>query len=363
MSEVVSIVGAGPAGLTAAIVLAKHGYKARVYEISPDVGHRMKGDFQGLENWSSGENITALLKDIGIDINFLCVPYYGGTIYAPEISPMEIKSDRPIFFLVKRGAVAGSLDAGLKEQALLLGVEILFNSHLGAAEGKVIVGTGPKRADIIAIGITFDTQAKDRAAVVFNDMVAPKGYAYLLVNEGRGTMATVLYRDYRNGEKYFERTLKFFKKNVELNIENEKRFGNYGNFFIRDTQIYHKKIYIGESAGFQDCLWGLGMRYAIVSGYMAAMSIITGSDYDALWKKELKPMLETSLINRYLYEKLGHTGYRYMAKKFAEGDSCGFLKRNYNRSFFKHLLLPLAKRKYERKFIVFSEELNFIKTV
>lgn len=47
------------------------------------------------------------------------------------------------------------------------------------------------------------------------------------------------------------------------------------------------------------------MRYAILSGYLAAKSLIEGSDYDMLWKRGLKPMLETSLINRYLFEKGG----------------------------------------------------------
>jgi flavin-dependent dehydrogenase len=344
----ISIAGAGPAGLTAAIVLAKHGCKARVYEISPDVGHRMNGDFQGLENWSSDKDITSLLKnDIGIDINFLCAPYYGGDICAPGMGPLEIKSKKPIFYLVKRGAMGGSLDKGLKEQALSLGVEIIFNSRLNFAEGGTIIGTGPKRADFIAVGITFDTGMKDLATVVFNDEIAPKGYAYLLVNKGYGTMATVIYKDYKNEKKYFENMLNFFKNNKNLDIKNDKKFGGCGNFFLKDTNVEQKTIYVGESAGFQDCLWGFGMKYAIVSGYLAAMSIIKNSDYDLLWKKELKPMLETSLVNRYLFEKFGHTGYRYLAKGFAKGDPCDFLKYHYNQTFFKNLILPIAKSRYK----------------
>ena len=346
----ISIAGAGPAGLTSAIVLAKHGYKARVYEMSPDVGRHMNVGFQGLENWSSDKDITALLKDIGIDVNFLCVPYCGGDIYAPGIAPLEIKSGKPIFYLVKRGAGGGSLDEGLKKQAIALGIEILFKRRIASSsEEAVIIGTGPKTADFIAAGITFDTEMNDRAAVVFDDEIAPKGYAYLLVNNGYGTAATVIYDDCKNEKKYFGNMLEFFKNNKPFNIKNEKRFGGRGNFFIGDTQVYHNKIYIGEAAGFQDYLWGFGMRYAILSGYMAANSIISGLNYDLLWKKELKPMLETSLVNRYLFEKFGNTGYRYLAKKFAKGDPCDFLKRNYNQSFLKNLLLPVAKSRYKSR--------------
>ncbi|TAL21783.1 MAG: NAD(P)/FAD-dependent oxidoreductase [Nitrospirae bacterium] len=349
MDEPINIIGAGPAGLTAGIVLRKHGFPVKVFEMSPEVGHRLNGDFQGLENWSSEKDITDILKSVGIEINFLCEPYYGGLVYAPEMKPVEIKSDRPIFYLVKRGMMPGTLDMGLKEQALSAGVEILFNHRLDKFEGKAIVATGPKGADAVAAGITFTTSMKDQAVVILDDNIAPKGYAYLLVNQGYGTMVTVLYREYRKEYECFERMMKFFKGNMDMDIKNEKRFGCYGNFFIWDTQVHHSKLYVGESAGFQDGLWGFGMRYAILSGYLAAKSLIEDSDYDMLWQRELRPMLETSLINRFLFERIGHHGYRYLIKKFANGNPCDFLKKHYNYSFFKHLLLPIARKKYESR--------------
>jgi len=349
MEEPVNIIGAGPAGLTAAIVLAKQGIKARVYEMSSDVGHRLNGDFQGLENWSSEKDITKLLSHIGIEANFLCVPYYGGTIYAPEMKPVEIKSEQPIFYLVKRGTMPGTLDMGLKEQALSLGVEILFNHRLDKFEDKAIVGTGPKGADAVTAGITFETRTKDQAIVVLDDAIAPKGYAYLLINKGYGTMVTVLWSEYRRENEYFEKMMKFFRDTLNPDIQSERRFGCYGNFFMRDTQIHNNKLYAGESAGFQDCLWGFGMRYAILSGYLAAKSLTEGSDYDTVWKRELKPMLETSLINRYLFERFGHPGYKYLTKRFANSNPRDFLRKHYNYSFFKQLLLPIAKKAYESR--------------
>jgi flavin-dependent dehydrogenase len=202
--ETIHIIGAGPAGLTAAIVLRKHRLTVKVFDMVPDVGYRLNGDFQGLENWSSEKDITDILKDTGIDINFLCVPHYGWTLFTPGLKPAEIKSDRPIFYLVKRGYMAGTLDTGLKEQALSLGVEILFNRRLDTFDGEAIVGTGPKGADGIAFGITFDTAMEDKTVVILDDRIAPKGYAYLLVNQGYGTMVTVLYREYRRSDECFE---------------------------------------------------------------------------------------------------------------------------------------------------------------
>ncbi|VAX32602.1 hypothetical protein MNBD_NITROSPIRAE03-99, partial [hydrothermal vent metagenome] len=69
--ETVNIIGAGPGSLVAAIVLRRHGFAVKVFEMSPDVGHRLSGDFQGVENWSSEKDVTEILGEIGIGINFL----------------------------------------------------------------------------------------------------------------------------------------------------------------------------------------------------------------------------------------------------------------------------------------------------
>jgi len=347
--DTINIIGAGPAGLTAAIVLRRHDHPVRVYEAGADVGHRLNGDFQGIENWSSEQDVTKQLEEIGIELNFPCEPYYKSTIYAPEMGPVETTADRPIFYLVKRGSGSGTLDVGLKEQALSLGVEMLFNHRLDRFDGKAIVGTGPRGADTVAAGMTFDTDLEDRSVIVLDDEIAPKGYAYVLLHQGQGTIVCVLYRDFKRANECLNRTLRFFKTRMSFEVNNTRKFGAYGNFFLRDTQVHDGKLYVGESAGFQDCLWGFGMRYAIMSGYLAAKSIIDGSDYDVLWKRELRPMLEASLVNRYLFEKFGHVGYRYIAGRCAGSDPHAFLLRLYNTSPMKRLLLPLASGKYHSR--------------
>lgn len=345
----IKIIGAGPAGLTAAIVLRRRGVPVTVYEKAPEVGHRLSGDFQGLENWSSDIDITTTLRDMGVEVNFLCQPFRGGVIHTRGMDPVEVGSEKPIFYLVRRGPMPGTLDAGLKEQALGLGAEIHFNSGVDNLAGPAIVGTGPRGADVIAVGITFDTPDEDSAEVIVDNDIAPGGYAYLLICNGRGTMATVLYRDYRNHEECFSRMVRHFDARREFTRTDETRFGGFGNFFLWDTQVRHGKLYVGESAGFQDCLWGFGMRYSIISGYLAARSILDGIDYDGLWKREIGPMLEASLINRYLFDRCGHSGYRFLTRKLAGGDPCRFLQRHYNRLPVKHLLLPLARRHFTNR--------------
>lgn len=62
-----TVVGAGPAGLAAAITLAGAGRPVRVLERHHAVGQRFHGDMQGLENWSAGEDVLTRLRGLGID--------------------------------------------------------------------------------------------------------------------------------------------------------------------------------------------------------------------------------------------------------------------------------------------------------
>jgi hypothetical protein len=60
-------------------------------------------------------------------------------------------------------------------------------------------------------------------------------------------------------------------------------------------------------------------------------------------------MLETSLVNRYLFEKFGHRGYRYLARRCARSDPRAFLQRHYNASPVKRMLFPLARLTYHSR--------------
>ena len=64
MKQIITIAGAGIAGMTAAINLAKAGFEVEVKEMRSEVGARFDGDFQFLENWTR-ENV--------LDTSYLCV--------------------------------------------------------------------------------------------------------------------------------------------------------------------------------------------------------------------------------------------------------------------------------------------------
>lgn len=349
-NRTIEIVGAGPSGLVAAITLAHHGYSVTVYEERADVGHRFHGDFQGLENWSAKENVTDLLARIGIKINFLCHPYHEGDLYDPDLRKVTVRSSEPFFYLVRRGSEPGTLDYGLKAQTLEAGVEILFNKRIEKLPEGGIVAIGPKVADAIVKGVLFETELPDMAVAIADDRLAPKGYAYLLVHAGQATLATALFRHFRDERKYYDQTLEAFQKLYPLQMRSPREFGGYGNFSIRPTEQRSDKLYVGEAAGFQDALFGFGLRYALVSGHLAARAIIEEKDYDRLWRHELLPQLKTGLVNRFLLEFIGNGSYRRLVNYIGQSrNPRELVRRQHDASLLKRLLYPVAYPFYSRR--------------
>ncbi len=241
----VHVIGAGPAGLVAAIDLARSGYNVIIHEQNKEAGWRFNGDFQGIENWSTEEDAMDFLHKIGVDINFRCVPYSEAKFYDPNMNKIPIKTNRPFFYLVERGIMEQSLDQGLKQQALDQGVKIKWNDKLDTlpSSGWVIVGTGPKAADAIAKGIVFKTSHADFCAGFLDNRLAPKAYAYLLVNNHQATFATCLFEDFRNEKVYFQRALRRMQDVIDIDIQNAQEFGGYVNFFLKPR--LSKTLYIG----------------------------------------------------------------------------------------------------------------------
>lgn len=352
----ITIVGAGPGGLTAAISLAKNGYDVNLFEQNNDVGLRFNGDFQGLENWSDEEDTLKVLSRIGIKINFLCHPYSGsdGLFYGPKLQKIQVKTSRSLFYLVERGSNGNSLDQGLRRQAEDAGVNILWGRKLDSVDSQAaIVGTGPKAADAIAKGMVFKTSLKNQFIGFINNKIAPKAYAYLLVNNGKATFATCMFEDFKNEKLYYDRALRVLNSVIDIDIVEPKEFGGFVNFFnepkiSKDNRI----LYVGENAGFQDALWGFGIKYAMLSGYYAARSIIERNNYDELCKAYLYPKLQTSLANRWLFAHLYNKGYSYLLKKMeALDDVIPALRKHYNTSFSKRLIYPIAQRWYKTRLI------------
>jgi flavin-dependent dehydrogenase len=339
----ISIAGAGPAGLTTAINLAQAGYQVIVHEQHADVGMRFNEDFQALENWTSEEDVLTTIQRIGVIPDFYCRPIHKVSSYGPR-SSTQVSFEEPLAYLIRRGRAHDSLDASLKRQALASGVQIRFGSRLPEDEAD-IVATGPCRARAIAAGIVFETDLTEHAAVLLDDAAAPKGYAYLLMADGRGTLATVLYERHKQARACLDVAIRRLKILLGLEIRAPKYFGGYGDFaLVRSAVVGHRR-YVGEAAGFQDYLFGFGIRYAMLSGCLAAKSLIEGTDYDSLWHRSFGTHLRTSLLNRYCYCLFGPIGYDLLVRASGRArDSKRFWTKVYTRPMLRTAAYPMALR-------------------
>ncbi len=349
-NESIEVVGAGPAGLAAAITLARAGRRVVVHEAAAEVGSRFQGDHQGLENWTTESDVLDDFREHGLTCDFARTPYRQGIAFDAWGKPYAIRSELPLFYMVERGPGPGTFDAALLAQARELGVEVRFNSRVRRVEGPAILAAGPRAADAIAVGYHFETDAPDGFWVICDDDLAPQGYAYLLVMNGRGTVKSCMFSGFKREAEYVARTVERFRRLVGLEMNNPRSHGGAGNFRIPASAYSGRHPVAGEQAGFQDTLWGFGIRIAVVSGILAARSLMNGGNYDARWREALDPMLQTAVVNRALYSNLGNRGYRQFLRRVSgNNDVRGFLRRNYHPSWVKRLLSPWARMRVQSR--------------
>ena len=341
-----TIVGAGPAGLACAIVLARSGARVVVREWKDRVGHRFHDDFQGLENWTGEQDVLDELAAAGIASSFDHHPFDHGTIFDPSGCSYVVKGRRPIFYLLRRGPGEGTLDSALLAQARAAGVEVRFGDRVKTFAEVGVLAAGPREAGVIAAGHVFETNMSDGAWLALGDEIAPGGYAYLLVRDGRGTVASCMFTGFRDQARHVKSAEDFFRAHAGLEMRNARAFGGYGAYRLPRSAHQGGHPVIGEHAGFQDALGGFGIRHAIRSSVLAAECLLTGADYTARWQSELGPLLEAGIVNRWMFGFCGEVGMRIACRKLAKDDVGDVLRHVYDRTMFRQLLLPFARRRY-----------------
>ena len=346
MTRSIEILGAVPAGLSAALTVARAGRAVTLYERAPDVGRRFHGDLQGLENWTTSVDVLEELAAMGIEPTFDFTAIREGVFFDFDGRERTVRSDRPAFYLVRRGTTEGTLDQSLKQQALAAGVAIRFGEAPPALPTPCIRTPGPGRCDALDVGYVFETDMADGVFAVLSERLAPKGYAYLLVCRGWGTVASCLFEDYGNAREYRERTRLFFERRAGLRMRNARAFGGTGNVRARPLVRAGDTLYAGEAAGLQDALWGFGMRCALVSGHMAGQALLAErpAQYDHSFRQRFTGFLRTSVVNRYFYERMGDRGYARLLHAIARAhDARDWLRRFYAPRLWKTLWFPVAR--------------------
>jgi len=314
MKKIIKIAGAGLSGLTTGINLLKAGYKVIIYEEKENVGIKSDNEFQVIVNWMSDLDVIETLKRINIEINFSINPIKKSILFGPGLNKKVVFNPvKPIFYLIKRGIKEDCIDFSLKQQFIRQGGKIKFNTRANL-ENMDIIAIGSKKAQIMTIGYNFKTNFQDIVCNIIDNDLAPNVYAYLIIKNGQGTIASALSKDFKNREMYLQKTITAFQKKLGLVIKDKKKFQGFADFFLTKTAKKDGKLYVGEAAGFQDNLVGLGIFFALKSGHLAAKSIIEKLDYDKLWKKEFNNFLKISIINRFLFEFLVYKNFNKLIK-------------------------------------------------
>ncbi|MGD2187335.1 MAG: NAD(P)-binding protein [Desulfobacterales bacterium] len=349
--ETIKILGGGIAGLTAAINLKRAGINVEVHERKKFCGKHTH-DFQFLENWTFEEDALAILQNLNIKKNFYVKPWYSIEFISPSLEKCVKKSTKPLMYLVKRGLMEDSIDHALQKQAADAQIPIHFRSKLDADEADIIA-TGIKDPTFIVTGVTFPFDHPDKAITLFDDRLSHGIYSYFIVNDKIGEIASINPADSQEHKSRFDFTVKRFEEILSFKVSTiTNRFAAPGSLYFSKNARIDNQSYIGEAAGFQDCLAGFGMMYALKSGYQAAQSIIRNDDYDRLWQADMLKPMEISRTNRFLFERLSNDGYEKLVKmldsqnsvivKLLGGDDLQHvLKKLYNHSL-SYLLRPVV---------------------
>jgi flavin-dependent dehydrogenase len=341
----ITIAGAGPSGLAAAIVLARAGRPVTVHEAKRDVGMRFIGDLQIIEGSSEREPVPEFLDRIGIERNFYFRPATWATFYDHRNASRTIRSSDPYGYFIRRGPEEGSLDRGLLAQARARGVEVVFDSRIPPEEAD-IVATGPSTPDGLAREMTWNTSDPERIDVFFNHHLSPGGYSYLFILDGIATFGCAIVADFKKIDEYFEHSLAAAQRAHPFVIPDATRTGySYMNFHLKRTATKNGARFVGEAAGFQDYLFGLGIRYALTTGWLAARSILENRDFNDLWQAQFRRKQETSLVNRFLYEAGGNRGLAMFVRQAARArDFNRYLRGWHAQTWWKTMLAPLVQR-------------------
>ncbi len=342
--KTIKILGGGISGLTAAINLRRHVFAVEVYERKNHCG-KNTNDFQFLENWTFSENVLEFLKSINIRTGFYKKPIRRAELLSPNLARYCGKSREPMMYLVKRGKAKDSIDRSLEKQAKEEGVKIIYDSSLKESEADIIA-KGFKEPSFMAAGVKFKLKHADKSIVLLDNNLSLNFYSYFIVNDNVGEIVCVNPAGTKDINGRLNATVRTFEKILGIKIKKvDERFGAPVNFGYLGSDRKGKQYFVGESAGFQDYLAGFGMVLAFKSGYLAAMSIIEGKDYDKLWKESFLRQLDISARNRAAFERLTNDDFDRMinllnskaAKMLAGSDAKAILRKIYNSPMLSYL--------------------------
>jgi len=308
-------------------------------------------DWDASENWTSPEELPDFLERIGIETSrFAHQGQRAFSVIDPYGKSYDLATERPLFYIIKRGATPGGLESALQSQAQEMGIPIEYNTPCAPGQADIWAGgTFGQGSLVLSTGITFKTDHPDQVCVIVDPSIAPRAYAYLVTIQGEGTLAVVLTEARKEANAYLERAIDVFKRSTGIEIREPHKSGGSGGDMAAFRHGRNDFV-IGEAGGYQDFLWGFGIRHAFATGYLAAQAILNGQDWQAVADEHVRPLVMASMVNRWLYDRVPTRGYAMLVRRFASSpDLNALIGRWYHPRKIHRLLWPVVSRDFERK--------------
>ena len=268
-----------------------------------------------------------------------------------------VSTVQPFFYLVRRGPQPNSIDQMLKEQALDAGVEILFNQPRERDEVDIWAAGSQRNGFFLGVGLTFRTKHPDMVMTLVSSRTAPKAYAYLAILNGLGKLSVFLTQNFRAAREHLNQAVEIFRRMNYFDMEDVQISSGLSGLPGEIEQQPGRSLAVGEAAGFQDFLWGFGIRQALLSGHLAARALHEGKDYGRMVAREIRPLVRSSFVNRLLYDLAGDSVYRAVIRRFSGSPNLLQIIRGWYRGrAFGDLLWPIAYRRYQERMVYVEKD-------
>ena len=338
------IVGGGLSGLMTAIQLARHGVGVEVFERRSERGAASRVRCDAVENWTTTEDFGSLVSSWALDASAFHTPS-SIDVCTFEGECHTLAPRRPLLYVVKRGDEPGCLDHALKMQALDLGVRIRYGQTLPRRQADVWAAGSARGGFFLDVGLTFRTSQPNRVVILFDRELAPRACAYLIVIDGVGTLAVLLTEQFKHARALLSDTIAAIQRIRPFDLRDARLRAGFGGALSAVGPCSSAPLVVGEAAGFLDYLWGFGIRHAMLSGVLAARALRGGGDYGDLVAREIRPLVQSSLINRMFYDRAGNRVYRALIRYLcARRDLHGLLRRAYQSRAMRGVFWPWVVR-------------------
>jgi len=308
------IIGAGMAGLASGITLANGGMNATIYEQHSAVGTSVGHNIMAIRNYNLPFDQMEEFNRLGLKLKD-AKPIYKIIKYSPSGKHMEVFSkDKPIFYAIMRGPnEKSSFDVQLANQFESEGGKLELNQKKNLKFGDIIANRNIF-SNFACVGSEFVDVEVDPETIIFfmNNKYSPQGYLYMVPwGENEISLASTNYDLNAPLKVLFNRFIaenEIITKILEgSSVLNDFACTAYSN--VPSTAKINGHLVVGSAAGFLDSARGFGVKYALLSGVLAAKSILEKKDYDKLWKSAFEKELLDGFSRRLILEKMTNEDY------------------------------------------------------